>query len=112
MIPVILSIVIIILVAVLEQHSRWVAALTAMMPLGAPLTLWIVYASAAGETQAVSKFSFDLLLGILPTVGFLLLAWLAARAGWGLGPIILTGYGAWGVGLLILSILKQLFGIA
>ena len=111
-VPVILSIIVIILVAVLEQHSRWVAALTATMPIGAPLALWIVYASVRGETQAVSEFSYNMFLGILTTVGFLLLAWFAARAGWRLGPIILLGYGAWGVGLLILANLKRLIGMA
>ena len=106
--PVILSIIVIILVAILERHNRWVAAITATMPLGAPLALWIVYASARGETQAVSEFSFNMFLGVLPTVGFLLFAWFAARAGWRLGPIILSGYSAWGVGLLILTTVKRL----
>ena len=35
----------VIVVAVVERHSRIVAAITAVMPLGAPLALWIVYAA-------------------------------------------------------------------
>ena len=95
--PVIFSILIIILVAILERHSRFVAAITATMPLGAPLALWIVYASAKGETSAVTEFSFSMVIGVLPTLGFLLIAWLAAKAGWRLLPILAAGYGAWGV---------------
>jgi len=109
---VILSILIIILVAILERHSRWIAAITATMPLGAPLALWIIYTSAQGEPSAVSEFSFNMFLGILPTLGFLIVAWIAARAGWRLGPIILSGYAAWGMGLLLLVTLKRFIGIA
>jgi hypothetical protein len=109
--PVILSILIIILVAVLERHSRWIAAITATMPLGAPLALWIVYASARGETAEVSSFTQNLLLGILPTLGFLFCAWMAARAGWRLGPILVTGYAAWGAGLLLLMMIKRFIGL-
>jgi hypothetical protein len=109
--PVILSILIILLVAVLERHSRWIAAITATMPLGAPLALWIVYASARGETGEVSSFSQNLFLGILPTMGFLFCAWMTARAGWRLGPILVTSYTAWGAGLLLLMVIKQFFGI-
>jgi hypothetical protein len=110
-VPVLLSIVVIILVAIIERHSRWVAAITATMPLAAPLALWIVYTSARGEAQAVSEFSFNMLIGILPTLVFLLFAWIAARAGWRLGSILLTGYAAWGVGLLILITIKRLIGL-
>ena len=110
--PVIFSVIIIILVAILERHSRWVAALTATMPLAAPLALWIVYASARGESQQITQFTFNMLLGILPTLGFLFFAWLGARAGWKLGPIIVSGYAAWGLGLLILTALKRFLGLA
>ena len=109
--PVILSILIIILIAILERHSRFVAAITATMPLGAPLALWIVYASAKGEPGAVTEFSFGMLIGVLPTLGYLLVAWLAAREGWRLVPILLSGFGAWGIGLIILVTLKRIFGV-
>ena len=111
-VPVLLSIVIIILVAVLERHSRLIAAITATMPLGAPLALWIVYASSRGETTAVSDFTFNMFLGVLPTLGFLIVAWIASRAGWKLGPILLSGYAAWGVGLVILVTLKRIVGLS
>ena len=110
-VPVVFSIVVIILVAVLEKQSKLFAALTATMPLTAPLALWIVYSANAGEKEVVSHFSLSLLLGLFPTMAFLITVWLAARAGMKLGPMILTGYGVWGVGALILYLLRNVLGI-
>jgi hypothetical protein len=109
--PVVLSIIVIILVAVLEKQSKLVAALTATMPLAAPLALWIVYSSNAGDKTAVSQFSLSLLLGLLPTFAFLITVWLAARAGMKLVPMILTGYGVWGIGATTLYLLRNVLGI-
>ena len=109
--PVILSILVIILVAVVEKHSKLFAALTATMPLSAPLALWIVHSSNAGDKTVVSQFSLSLLLGLLPTLAFLITVWLAARAGMKLVPILLTGYGVWAVGAIILYLLRNALGI-
>jgi hypothetical protein len=43
--PVILSITVIILVAVIQERSKFLAAIVATMPVSAPLALWIVYAA-------------------------------------------------------------------
>jgi hypothetical protein len=110
-VPVILSIIVIILVAVLEKQSKLFAALTATMPLATPLALWIVYSSNAGNKEVVSQFSLSLLLGLFPTLAFLITVWLAARAGMKLGPMILTGYSVWGVGVFILYLLRNTLGI-
>jgi hypothetical protein len=109
--PVVLSILVIILVAVLEKQSKLFAALTATMPLSAPLALWIVSSSNAGEKTAVTQFSLSLLLGVLPTFAFLVTVWLAARAGMKLLPMILTGYGVWAVGATLLYLFKDSLGI-
>lgn len=109
--PVLLSIVVIVLVAVLEKQSKLFAALTATMPLTAPLALWIVYSFNAGDKTVMSQFSLSLLLGLLPTLAFLITVWLAARAGMKLGPIILTGYGVWAIGATILYLMKDILGI-
>ena len=109
--PVVLSITVIILVAVFEKQSKLFAALTATMPLSAPLALWIVYSSNAGDKTVMSQFSLSLLLGVLPTVAFLITVWLAARAGMKLGPILLTGYGVWAAGATILYLLRNTLGI-
>ena len=110
-IPVLLSILVIILVAVFEKQSKLFAALVATMPLSAPLALWIVYSSNSGDKTAVSQFSLSLLLGLLPTLGFLLAVWLAARAGMKLVPMLVTGYGVWAIGAMILYLLRNTLGI-
>ena len=106
-IPVALSIAVIILVSILEKQSKLFAALTATMPLAAPLALWIVYSSNAGDKNIMSQFSLSLLLGLLPTLAFLITVWLAARAGMKLVPMIVTGYGVWAVGATTLYLLRN-----
>ncbi|HEX6033417.1 MAG TPA: hypothetical protein VFY83_03240 [Anaerolineales bacterium] len=109
--PVVLSIVVIILVAVFEKQSKLFAALTATMPLTTPLALWIVYSSNAGDKNVVSQFSLSLLLGLLPTLAFLISVWLSARAGMKLAPMILMGYGVWAFGAIILYVLRDTLGL-
>lgn len=109
--PVIFSIIVLILVAVLEKQSKLFAALAATMPLTAPLALWIVYSSNSGDKTAVSQFTFSLVLGLLPTLAFLVTVWLAARAGIRLIPMVLTGYCVWAVGAIILYLLRSTLGI-
>ncbi len=109
--PVVLSIIVIILVAILEKESKLFAALIAVMPLAAPLALWIVYSSNAGDKTVVSQFSLSLLLGLLPTFAFLIAVWLAARAGMKLAPMMLTGYGVWAIGAALLYLLRSTLGI-
>lgn len=109
--PVALSMVVILLVAVVEKHSRLVAALTATMPLTAPLALWVVHGSAGGDRGQVSAFSLGLLLGILPTVVFLGVVWLASRHGLPLVPLLLLGYAAWAVAALILVAVRRAVGL-
>ena len=94
--PVLLSIVVIILVAVLEKQSKFAAAITATMPIGATLAIWIVYAANSGDQETMKVFTSSLLLGIIPTIGFLFAAWFASRAGLKLGPLLLVGYAVWG----------------
>lgn len=109
--PVVLSIVVIVLVAVLEKQSKLIAAITATMPLAAPLALWIVYSSSRGDREAVSSFTLGMFLGFLPTLAFIVAVWLAARAGMKLVPMLLTGYGVWAAGAALLYLLRNLVGL-
>lgn len=108
--PVIASVIVIITIAVIEKQSKTIAAITAVMPVTAPLALWIVYASSGGETAATSEFTFGLIVGLIPTFGFAVVAWLAARAGMKLGSILLIGYSTWALGTGLLFILRNFFG--
>ena len=107
-VPVLISIVVIILVAVLQKQSKLAAAILSTMPLTAPLALWIVYSLNDGNKVVMGEFSLSLLVGAIPTFGFIVAVWLAARAGLELGPILLYGYGAWAVMLLLLVGVQRL----
>jgi hypothetical protein len=109
--PVLISVLVIIAIAVLEKQNKTVAALTAAMPLTASLAIWIVYSSSGGERLAMSEFTFGLIMGLIPTLGFAVAAWLAARAGMKLVPIMLTGYGTWAVGTVLLLGIRKILEI-
>ncbi len=109
--PVLLSILVIILVAVLEKQSKFAAAVTATMPIGATLALWIVYSANSGDRETMKDFSGGLLMGIIPTIGFLLAAWVASRAGLKLMPMLAVGYIVWGALLGLMLILRRVIGV-
>lgn len=108
--PVLISILVIILVAVLQRQSKLFAAITATMPLNIVLAMWIVYAATDGDQEQMKQFNLSLLMGGLPTVGFLVAAWLGARAGLKLLPLLLLGYSTWGIGLLLITTLRRVWG--
>jgi hypothetical protein len=108
--PVLISILIIVSVAVLRAHSRTLAAITATMPLNIALASWIVYANASGDRTQVVSFIGDMALAILGTVVFILALWVTARAGWRLGPMLIAGYAAWGLTLGAVMSMRYLLG--
>jgi hypothetical protein len=109
-VTVVVSIVVIILVAVVQRYSRTLAAITATMPLNIPLSLWIV-STASGEDRAgVTQFMDGMLWGILPTVVFVIAAWLAVRAGWKVGPTIVVGYVAWAAAVAVFFSVRRWVG--
>ena len=95
-VPVVISILIIILVAVVRAHSRTLAAITATMPVNVPLALWIVYAAEGGNQGALVNFIASLFIGIAGTAACVGAMWLSARLGLRLAPTIVLGYLAWG----------------
>jgi uncharacterized membrane protein (GlpM family) len=109
--PVVASVVIIILVAVVEKQSKFAAAITAVMPIGATLSLWIVSAANNGDRKVMIEFGQGLVYGILPTLGFLLVIWLTTRSGWKLSQMLLLGYAVWGVGVGLTFILRRMVGM-
>ena len=109
--PVLASIVVIVLVAVIEKQSKLVAALTATMPIGATLALWIVYSANDGDLPTMQQFSLGLLLGIIPSIAFVITAWLAFRAGLKLGGVLLVGFTVWGIGVAVILSLRKVIGL-
>lgn len=100
--PVLVSIVIIIAIAALRGYSKTLAAITATMPVNVALTLWIAYSGENGDKLNFEKFTRSLAEGIVPTTLFVLTAYLASKAGWGIAQILITSYIVWGlsVGLM------------
>lgn len=100
--PVVLSIVIIIGIAMLRAYSKTLAAITATMPVNVALTLWIVYSAENGDKVQFASFARSMAQGIVPTTLFVLAAYLAARAGWNVVAVLAAGYTVWliGVGLM------------
>jgi hypothetical protein len=109
--PVVVSVLIIVGVAVLEKQSKLVAAVTATMPIKVPLSLWVVYAASNQQQESIQGFSKGLMVSIVPTLGFIVAAWLAARAGMDLIPVILIGYAVWGVGVGLTFLLRPILGV-
>lgn len=107
----VLSIVVIILVAVLEKQNKFAAAITATMPIGATLAIWIVYSANSGDQQTMKDFSVGLLMGIIPSLGFLFAAFFSFRAGLKLLPMLLVGYSVWGVLLGIIILTRRSLGL-
>ena len=108
--PVIVSIIIIIAVAILREYSKSLAAIVSTMPINIPLALWII--SSGDNSQAgMESFTRALMINIAPTILFLVVTWLLARAGWSLVPMLVAGYAAWGVGLILILIVRQLLGV-
>jgi hypothetical protein len=100
--PVIVSIIIIITIAFLREYSKTLAAVASTMPINIPLGMWIVATGGDNSKAVMQQFTQALFINIWPTILFLGVVWVAARAGWGLVPMIAVGYVAWGIGLGLL----------
>jgi hypothetical protein len=91
--PVAISVLVIVSIAVLRAHSKTMAAITTTMPLKIPLAVWIIY-SVEGSAP-IPSFTGSLLIGLGATVIFTVVLWLAARAGLGIIPMLGVAYLAW-----------------
>ena len=108
--PVGASILIIIVIAILRERSRVVAAITATMPMNVTLALWLVY-SAEGTTQSdVVGLVRSMALGVFATFCWLVAVWAGARAGLRLGWLLAAGYGTWALLLGVAVLIKSLIG--
>jgi hypothetical protein len=102
--PVAISVLVIVSIAVLRAHSKTLAAITTTMPLKIPLAVWIIY-SVEGSAP-MPDFIGTLLIGMGATVIFTVVLWLAARAGLGLAPMLGVAYLAWMAALGVEYVLR------
>ena len=110
LLPLLVSMGVLTAVAILQRSSRLAAAMTATMPLTIPLGYWIVVSASGDAPQAAEEFTRGLVWAIWPTVVFVFVIWLAARAGWRMTPTLMAGYLAWGLGLLVVMGVRRLVG--
>src|SRR4030095_6211405 len=75
LIPVLVSVAVIVLVAVVQERSRHLAAVLASMPLTAPLALWIVFSATKGNHEQTAAFAGSMLVGFLASVVFMVSCW-------------------------------------
>ena len=108
--PVLISIGIIILIAIVRQYSRTFAAIAATMPLNIPLGMWIVYSGSDDHQAALADFSQAAVMNIVPTIIFLIVAWQLSKAGYSVVVTILLGYLAWAISLGVVFLLRALLG--
>ena len=105
--PVIVSIAIIILVAILRNYSKTLAAIFATMPINIPLALWVVNSGGDMTQDTMTVFTTNMFWNMFPTLLFIGVVVLLTKSGWQLLPAILTGYLLWAVSLAALTLLRN-----
>jgi uncharacterized membrane protein (GlpM family) len=88
-VTVLLSVVVVILVAVVQDRSRHLAAIIATMPLTAPLAMWIVSSASRGDQDQTADFVRSMATGAVASLVFVLGCWFGFRQGWGF-PVTLA----------------------
>jgi uncharacterized membrane protein (GlpM family) len=94
--PVVVSVVIIVLVAVVQERARHVAAIVAMLPLTAPLAAWIVYSASGGDHQQTAQFVRSMLAASIANVVFIVVCWYGLRQEWPFALALIGAFAVWG----------------
>ena len=105
--PILISVAILVLIAFVQERSKFLAAIIATMPVMIPLSLWVVYRSNQENYTQITLYARSLVWGIFPTVGFILAVWAAFRLRLPFQAVIGVGYAAWGILTLALRILSR-----
>src|SRR6185503_18203513 len=100
-VPVVLSVLIIVLVAVVQERSRHLAAIIATVPLTAPLAMWIVFSATQGDHRQTADFAASMLVGLVASFVFVLACWVGFRQQWSFPVVLVFGSTIW---LAIVSI--------
>jgi uncharacterized membrane protein (GlpM family) len=95
--PVVVSVVVIILVAVVQERSRYLAAVLASMPLTAPLALWIVFSATKGDHQQTANFAAAMVVGFIGSLAFIVACWYGFSRHWNFSVVLSMGAVAWSV---------------
>src|SRR5215510_12420239 len=94
-VPVVMSVVIILAVAVAQERSRHLAAIIATMPLTAPLAMWIVFSASGGDPGRTADFVGSMVLGSVASLIFVLACWVGLRQGCSLVNTVAFAAAVW-----------------
>ena len=95
LVPVALSVLVIVLVAIVQERSRALAAIIATMPLTAPLAMWVVFSANGGDQRQTSDFVRSMVAGSAASLVFVLVCWFGLRHAWGLGMTLVVASVVW-----------------
>jgi len=93
--PVALSVLVIVLVAIVQERSRALAAILATIPLTAPLAMWIVFSASGGDQRQTADFVRSMVVGFAASLIFVLACWFGLRQAWGFGMTLLVASVVW-----------------
>ena len=105
-VTVLLSVLIVILVAVVQERSRHLAAIIATMPLTAPLAMWIVFSASGGNQRQTGEFVGTMVIGSVASLVFVLACWLGFRHAWGFVVTLAFASFLW----LVIALIPSLIG--
>jgi uncharacterized membrane protein (GlpM family) len=94
-VPVVLSVLVIVLVAVVQERSRHLAAIIATVPLTAPLAMWIVFSATQGDHRQTADFASSMFSGFVASFGFVLACWFGFRQQWSFPLVLVFGSAVW-----------------
>jgi uncharacterized membrane protein (GlpM family) len=95
--PVLASVIVIVLVAVIQERSRYLAAVLASMPLTAPLALWIVFSATKGDHQQTANFAASMVVGFIGALAFIVACWFGFSRHWSFNLVLSVGAVVWSV---------------
>jgi uncharacterized membrane protein (GlpM family) len=81
--PVALSVLVIVVVAIVQERSRALAGVLATIPLTAPLAMWIVFSASGGDQRQTADFAASMIGGFVACLVFVLACWFGLRQAWG-----------------------------
>jgi uncharacterized membrane protein (GlpM family) len=100
-VPVLLSVLIVVLVAVVQEQSRHLAAIIATMPLTAPLAMWVVFSASRGDQRQTADFVGSMVLGSVASLVFVLACWFGLWRQWGFSVSLGVAAAVWLVIVLV-----------
>jgi uncharacterized membrane protein (GlpM family) len=97
----VVSFVVITVIALLSERSRFATSIAAAMPVNLALALWFVFTATGGDRALTADFARNALLALIPTAIFLVACWYALGRGWSIGWTMTFGYGVWAVAVAV-----------